>query len=193
MKIESINNQGQNFKGALSNVIVKHPLAIASIASASVIAQKIVQSTAEAGISPFMDIGIGKAISKITKEEDDRFEQSSKVQAVRSFSQTVGGTITGVAIRALCIGGATFAITQAVKNGKNMAADIINEGSKNAYDVRKNVALMGAGIGGAVATVVMLFTNFVLDAPIINAINKKTMDFFFGKDHDKQSEEKKGV
>ena len=130
MKINSVQQQ-PNFKGKIfdsigksitdkaGQAIINHPVAVAGLAGSSVIAQKIVMSGSEAVIGPVMDIGIGKAITKITNEKDGRTNQSSKVQAVRTFSQSVGGTIVGVAIRAVCIAGAVAACSKAGSNTSN--------------------------------------------------------------------------
>ena len=147
MKISSINNQ-QNFRGNPTNFFSKNAPAIAGLASASVVAQKLVMSAAEAGLGPVMDIGIGKTISTLAGEKDGRFEESSKVQAVRSFSQTVGGTITGVIIRAIAIGLATFGVIKAAskvgeKTGGFLAKAINPNGDKSSYLIDREGSAWG--------------------------------------------------
>ncbi len=186
MRINSVNNQ-QNFKGTAADKVVgfiaKHPGTMAALAGSSVIAQKVVMSAAEATIGPAMDITIGSTISKVTNEKDGRTKKSSKVQAVRTFSQAVGGTFVGVIIRGLCIAGATaLCMKLGEKAGQKLgetfgdkAINLINDGvdKSSLYSRTKNASDWGKNIGGAAALLVMLVTNFIIDVPIINAINKK--------------------
>lgn len=190
MKINNVNGQ-QNFKGAS-----KLPIAIAGLAGSSVIAQKIVMSGAEAAITPVMDIGVGKAITKVTKETDGRTNQSSKTQAIRTFSQAIGGTIVGVAVRFLCITGATLACAKlgekagSLLNPKNISK------AQDLYKFQENAAKWGKSIGGAVAIGVMMFTNFLIDVPLINLINEKVTAFSnknLNKDSNQNSQEQKEV
>ncbi len=180
MKINNINSQ-QNFKGSglstIGKFIQKHPKGIAALAGSSVIMQKVVMSGSEAVIGPAMDIGIGKTITKITNEKDGRTNDSAKKQAVRTFSAAVGGTIVGVIIRALCIAGATALCSKA---GGKLAESIsytVKDGLKdNKYITSENAKAWGKSIGGAVAIGIMLFTNFLIDAPFINKINTKVTE-----------------
>ncbi len=173
MKINNNINRQQNFKALkmpnIGNVIEKHPGAITALAGSSVIAQKLVMSGSEATIGPVMDIAIGKAITKATGEKDGRTNDSSEKQAIRTFSQSVGGTITGIAIRAVCIGAATYACS---KVGGTIASTIADK--NNSYLKAQNAQKWGKSIGGALAVGVMMFTNFLIDAPFINQINKLT-------------------
>jgi len=181
MKINSINQQNnQNFKG-VAKWIAKTPkiaTGVATLAASSAIAQKIVMSGSEAAIGPVMDIGIGKAITKATGETDGRTNESSKVQAIRTFAQSVGGTIVGVVIRLLCIGGLTLAFSKLGGKASGKIAEIINKNklAEGSYDYVKNAEAWGRNAGGYLATLVMLVTNFIIDAPFINLINKKTSE-----------------
>ena len=130
MKIESIKQQNSSYRGDISKLtgwVADHPGVVASLAGASVVAQKAIQSTAEVAFAPNIDIWIGKGITKATGEEDGRTNQSSKVQAVRTVSQTVGGSITGIIIRLLCVGGMTALL---VKTGGKVGEDIAKIGKK---------------------------------------------------------------
>lgn len=190
MKINSINQQAnnQNFKGIgkfATEAIAKHPMAAVALASSSVVAQKIVMSGSEAVIGPVMDVAIGEAITKATNETDGRTRESSKVQAIRTFSQSVGGTIVGVIIRLACIGAVTALCAKGGgKLGKylqGLVQDSAKEsanvsGKINEYLKEKDLQKWGKNLGGAVATLVMLVTNFIIDAPFINWINKKATD-----------------
>lgn len=183
MKINNIKQQTQNFNGRIASAFANHPkltAGVASLAASSVIAQKIVMSGSEAVIGPVMDVGIGKAITKVTNEKDNRTNESSRVQAIRTFSQSVGGTITGVAIRWACIGLAThFCKKFGAKAGSKIGEALTqNINIANKYEFSENAAKWGKNIGGTLAAVVMLGTNFIIDAPLINSINKKATEAY---------------
>jgi len=179
MKINNINQQQnkQNFNGIAGRIAKNPKLAagIATLAGSSVVAQKIVMSGSEAVIGPVMDVGIGKVITNVTGETDNRTNESSKVQAIRTFSQSVGGTIIGVIIRVGCIAAATALCAKAGQKAGSEIGKILTKdvNSKNAFEFQENASKWGKNIGGAAATAVMLVTNFIIDAPFINWINKK--------------------
>lgn len=204
MKINAVNTTNAkakqpNFKGKLAdgavNFISKHPMFITGLAGSSVIAQKIVMSSSEATIGPVMDVIIGKVITKATDEQDGRTNQSSKTQAIRTCSQSIGGTITGVIIRTLCILGSTALLMKAGQKAGGSIAKIINSENiskaTDEYHYTKNIEEWGKTVGGALAIAVMMVTNFLIDAPLINAINKKMTAFFgrFNKDNAPQTPE----
>lgn len=209
MKINSIQqtnqNNRQNFRGSLADkaakFIAERPVAVAALAGSSVIAQKVVMSGSEAVIGPAMDVGIGKAITKVTGETDGRTNESSKTQAIRTFAQSVGGTIVGVAVRALCIGASTALIAKVgAKAGEKVAtkaSQLINpdkfDKAKDNFKFQEKMSSWGKSVGGAVAIGVMLFTNFIIDAPFINWINKKATDFIDGIGAKKQQKQQKEV
>lgn len=196
MKINSIRQQSdkQNFRGfegkaakvvteklgsQAANFIQKHPAFIAGLAGSSVVGQKIIMSGSEATIGPVMDIGIGKAITAAAGEHDERIKQSSKTQAIRTFSQSVGGTITGVAIRSIMIAAMTAVCMKAGEcAGKEFGKLIAGDAKENLYKLTENASSWGKALGGAVSIVVMMFTNFLLDVPLVNWINKKVTNIF---------------
>jgi len=183
MKINNIQNQ--NFKGKIPNKLLEKTAKFASknsdkiiaIAGSSVVAQKVVMSGSEAVVGPLMDIGIGKAITKITSETDGSTNESSRTQAIRTFSQSVGGTIVGVVIRLICMGIATAAFMKLGAKAGSEYAKILNpeklSEKADAYLYTQNMEKWGKNVGGAAATIVMLVTNFIIDAPFINWINKE--------------------
>ena len=181
MKIESIRQQNNSFRGLDATRIVtgiaEHPGLVAGLASASVISQKLVLSASELALGPAMDIAIGKTITKVTDEKDDRTMQSSKLQAIRTASQTIGGTITGIIVRAVCIGLMTSVF---MKGGQKIGTELYKavnpKETKNLYELSQRAGKLGRDIGGALSVGVMMFTNFLLDIPIINYINKKISD-----------------
>lgn len=185
MKINQINkvnqiNKHQNFNGNLMEKVAKHPGIVATLAGSSVIAQKIVMSGAEGTIAPVMDIAIGKTITKVTDEKDGTTNENSKTQAIRTFSQALGGTIVGVIIRGACIAGATMLLSKAGEKAGRKVAELINPekltSKANNYEYVEKMASWGKSVGGAVALGVMLLTNFIIDVPFINKINKKVTE-----------------
>ncbi len=192
MKIQSIKQQNNSsFRGLdvskLSSYAANHPGVVAAIAGSSVVTQKLVMTATEATLGASMDLAVGKAITKASGEKDGRTNQSAKVQAVRTFSQTTGGAITGVTIRALCISAMTFALMKSGgKIGEMLSKATKMTGIKNIYEKSQKASAIGKTLGGVVATVIMLGTNFLLDVPIINFINKKISDVVFKKDKDKE-------
>ena len=203
MKVNSINNQQkQNFRGNLydktAKFIADHPGVVGALAGSSVVAQKIVMSGSEATIGPVMDIGIGKAITAATKETDGRTNESSKVQAIRTFAQSVGGTIVGVGIRLACIGAATAALSKVGEKVGGKIAQTVNPKNltkeKNMFEYTEHMKDWGKSVGGAAAIAVMLVTNFIIDAPFINWINKKAtavVDKVSNKNNQNQAKEVK--
>ncbi|MBQ8476794.1 hypothetical protein IJ531_07015 [bacterium] len=191
MKIQSIQQQNGSFKGLditkAADFVANHPAAVATLAGSSVVAQKIVMSASEATLGPAMDIAVGKTITKITNEKDGRTNQSSKVQAVRTVSQTLGGTITGIAIRAICIGAMTYSLMKLGGAAGEGISKLVNpNNTKNLYELQKNASALGKNMGGLLATFVMMVTNFLLDVPIINFINKKISDAVFKENKGKE-------
>ena len=77
---------------------------------------------------------------------------------------------------------------------KSEIADLINPEKlsvkANNYEYAEKMASWGKSVGGAVALGVMLVTNFIIDAPFINKINKKTTDLInkISKKEDKSPE-----
>ena len=209
MKLNSINQQNnQNFKGLGSwatKTFAKHPMAMVGLAGSSVVAQKIVMSGSEAVVGPVMDVAIGEVITKAAGETDGRTRESSKVQAIRTFSQSVGGTIIGVIIRLLCIGAVTALCAKGGEKLGGYLKKLVNETAEattkeitgkaneiNKYLKEKDLQKWGKSLGGAIATLVMLVTNFIIDAPFINWINKKATDVVdkFDKNKEQKIQEK---
>ena len=184
MKIQSIKQQNNSFRGDVTGKVVKyiaeHPALVAGLASASVISQKMVLSASELAVGPAMDVAIGKTITKIADEKDGRTNQSAKLQAIRTAAQTIGGTIVGIAVRAVCIGGMTALFMKGGQKIGEKATDlykVVNpKETKNLYELSKRAGKLGRDIGGALSVGVMMITNFLCDIPIINYINKKISD-----------------
>ena len=199
MKINSINQQigKQNFKGGnvyqkAADFITKRPGTVAALAGSSVVAQKIVMSGSEAVVGPLMDVGIGQAITKVTGETDNRTNESSKAQAIRTFAQATGGTIVGVAVRLACIAAATAFVAKKGADLGGKISEVINPEKldpsklKDKFPFDQKKISWGKSIGGALAIAVMLVTNFLIDAPFINWINGKVTNLLNKKDEQKQ-------
>ena len=199
MKINSINQQvnKQNFKGGnlcqkATEFITKRPGTVAALAGSSVVAQKVVMSSSEAIVGPLMDVGIGQAITKVTGETDNRTNESSRSQAVRTFAQATGGTIVGVAVRLACIAASTAFVAKKGAELGGKIAEVVNPEKLNPtkladkfpFDQKKTA--WGKSVGGALAIAVMLVTNFLIDAPFINWINGKVTNFLNDKDEQKK-------
>ncbi len=189
MNIQSINNNQNNpgFKGIMKP-LVKNAGLVAALAGSSVVAQKIVMSGSEAVVGPMIDIGVGKTITKITDEKDGKTNDSSKVQAIRTFSQSVGGTIVGVIMRLSCIALMTAILSKigqsagkligkeaTKKDGvfRQIADTVVGDKALNAYEYEEKMKSWGKSTGGGIAVLIMLVTNFIIDAPFINWINGK--------------------
>ena len=158
--------------------IAKRPGLVAALAGSSVVAQKIVMSGSEATIAPAMDIAVGKTITKVTGEKDGKTNENSKTQAIRTFSQAVGGTIVGVIIRSVCIAGATLLLAKAGEKVGSKIGEMVNPNKltsqANRFEFDEKMASWGKSVGGAVVLGIMLVTNFLIDAPFINWINKQS-------------------
>ena len=202
MKVNSINQQTnrQNFKGSLidkgAKFVIDHPKTTAFLAGSSVIAQKVIMSGSEAIIGPAMDVGIGHTLTKVANEKDNRTNESSKAQAIRTFAQATGGTIVGVVVRAVCIGAMTALAMKAGGKMGEEVAKVFNPNKldpKDVFKYQENASAWGKALGGALSIFVMLFTNFLIDAPFINKINKKVTDIVNGLNKDKQPQQKEAV
>ena len=196
MKVNSIQQQNTNFNGGFidsaAKFVSKHPNFIVGLAGVSAIGQKLAMSAGEGTLGPTLDIAIGHGLKKIAKEEDDRTIQSSKAQASRTLSQVIGGTITGVAIRAIFIFSSIAAFSKiGEKAGGKIASLINNNKTLNAFEISQKGSSYGKNIGGFLATITMLWTNFVFDVPLVNAINKAITDKFISKDKINEKKEAK--
>ena len=196
--IQSQNNQ-QNFRGSgidsAAKFITKNSKFVAGLAGVSAITQKLVMSASEGTMGPVIDVGLGHIFKKVADEKDDRTIQSSNAQAVRTFSQVVGGTIVGIIVRAILIGGSILAFSKIGEKAggalsKKISQLINPNNSKNVFLVQDKAAEYGKNIGGALATVVMMVTNFVFDVPLINFINKNVTKLIHPQNNEDNKEAK---
>ncbi len=115
-------------------------------------------------------LAIQPAIDRHNPWVDDETRQAS---ANRSIAKAIVCTTTGVIIREACILG-----TNALLNGKKFA-------SKLPEFVTKDKAHSAGVIGTLMGLGVMVFTNFLIDAPLTN----KFTNFITAKKHKKQNPE----
>ena len=78
----------------------------------------------------------------------------------------------------------------ASKAGGKMAQKVAETAGDLAYDKAQNIKAWGKSLGGAFSIFVMLFTNFLIDAPFINKINKKVTDFIDNFEKNKETQQK---
>lgn len=88
-------------------------------------------------------------------------EKTRKVSVARTIAKIVAGTLTGFAIRYGCI---------KAMDWKMFKPSNFSKVSKDAYDQYKNA------MGTIVALVVMMFTNFAIDAPLTKWITNVLID-----------------
>ncbi len=128
------------------------------------------------------------AIDLINKDVD---EETRKVSANRSFAKGLVGAVTGIVVR----GGCMKLVEQGLKNeswadklAKITAEDATEEAIEKAKDFIKNqggAKKYASVLGTLAAIIVMLYTNFAIDAPLTNWLtnimnkkfdNKKELD-----------------
>ena len=88
-------------------------------------------------------------------------EKTRKVSVARTIAKIIAGTLTGVAIRWGCI---------KAMNMKIFEPSNFFKVSKDAFDQYKNA------MGTIVALVVMMFTNFLIDAPLTKFLTNIMID-----------------
>lgn len=106
-------------------------------------------------------------------------KETRKVSVARTVAKIIAGTFTGVLIRKGCIKSIDY-MSKIPKNGAKLSklkqfftpkikGKVLNEAS-DAYKQYKNA------LGTIVALVVMLFTNFAIDAPLTKYLTNKFVD-----------------
>lgn len=134
--------------------------------------QRLILGVTALATQPFIDLNNKKA------DEDTRI-----LSTCRTIAKIIAGTISGVIVRASCI-----SIIE-----KKLTATIEHPGAKDTYKILSPKKLFNAiekgniynkkrdsynkTLGTAAAIIVMLFTNFLWDAPV----TKKLTNFFYEK------------
>ncbi len=121
-------------------------------------------------------MAIQPAIDLRNKQVD---EETRKVSANRSFAKALVGMATGIAVRGGCMKAVEIGLQK--DRATNYLAKITAENNtKEAIDKAKNFIKNKGGakqyasiIGTIVALGVMLFTNFLVDAPLTNKLTDK--------------------
>lgn len=135
--------------------------------------QRLIMGVTALATQPFIDLNNKKA------DEDTRI-----LSTCRTIAKIIAGTISGVVVRSGCIraidklskeekvGGKV--ISQGILCPKRLFRDAVHE-SGNVYD--KKLDSYNKTLGTAAAVGVMIFTNFLWDAPV----TKKLTNFFYSK------------
>ena len=183
MSISSISNRISNFSGAvtqgITNVIPK--MTVKGERSNKVIAwigdkvsspqNRLILGVSALMSQPFIDLHNRKV------DEDTR-----KVSAARTVAKIIAGTLTGVAIRSGCIHAIDAftkypsQITPDMKFKKLRSLFAPSEGLLNNLDHYKK------SLGTIISLLVMVFTNFLIDAPLTKYLTNKFVD----KIHEKE-------
>ena len=119
---------------------------------------------------PFIDLSNKKV------DEDTR-----KVSAARTVAKIIAGTATGVLIRSGCI----HAVNAFTKLPREIRPDMkfktLRALLTPSEKVCKNLAEYKNAMGTIIATVVMMFTNFLIDAPLTKFLTNKFVDKIHNK------------
>ncbi len=119
---------------------------------------------------PFIDLSNKKV------DEDTR-----KVSAARTVAKIIAGTATGVLIRSGCI----HAVNAFTKLPREIRPDMKFKTLRTlltpSEKVCKNLAEYKNAMGTIIATVVMMFTNFLIDAPLTKFLTNKFVDKIHNK------------
>ncbi len=114
---------------------------------------------------PFIDLSNRKV------DEDTR-----KVSAARTVAKIIAGTTTGVLIRSGCI----HAVNAFTKLPREIRPDMNFKALRTlltpSEKLCKNLAEYKNAMGTIIATVVMMFTNFLIDAPLTKFLTNKFVD-----------------
>lgn len=119
---------------------------------------------------PFIDLSNKKV------DEDTR-----KVSAARTVAKIIAGTATGVLIRSGCI----HAVNAFTKLPREIRPDMNFKTLRTLLTPSEKVCINLAeyknAMGTIIATVVMMFTNFLIDAPLTKFLTNKFVDKIHNK------------
>lgn len=156
------NNNVQNFKGLNGAKILEQASNITSWQ------QRLALGVTAMAIQPSIDLN-NKAVEPEVR----------KLSAKRSFSKALVGMTTGIIVR----GGCMKLVEEGLKKdsfANTLAKMTASENTKEAIDKSKDFIKNQGGakkyasiIGTVVALGVMLFTNFLVDAPVTNWLTNK--------------------
>lgn len=103
-------------------------------------------------------------------------EDTRKVSAARTVAKIIAGTLTGVLIRSACI----HSVKAFTKLPHEIKPDMKFKNIRNFFTpsegICKNLNEYKNAMGTILATVVMMFTNFLIDAPLTKFLTNKFID-----------------
>lgn len=168
-KVESNNNAVSFGAVKLKPLGIKAQNILKSADNFSSIHQKLILGTFGLIVQPAIDLR-NKEVDKDTR----------KVSALRSAAKAIIGTATGLVVRGLTIKGAKLAFSKKGTGGKVLDEQKIYNTFKKGFDSLKlepdklsdAIKRTPSVVGTLAALGVMIFTNFLVDAPLTN----KTME-----------------
>lgn len=133
--------------------------------------QRVVMGATAIFMQPFIDYH-NKAVD----------EKTRKVSVARTIAKIVAGTLTGYAVRYACIKGivaTSKTLAEIPKNASPMQKKLrqlftpknLDPANKDAFAQYRNA------MGTIVSLVVMLFTNFAIDAPLTKFLTNKLIKY----------------
>lgn len=103
-------------------------------------------------------------------------EDTRKVSAARTVAKIIAGTLTGVLIRSACIRSVNAFTKLPHEIKPNMNFKAVRNLFTPSEGVCKNLDKYKDAMGTILATVVMMFTNFLIDAPLTKFLTNKFID-----------------
>ncbi len=103
-------------------------------------------------------------------------EDTRKVSAARTVAKIIAGTLTGVLIRSACIHSVNAFTKLPHEIKPNMKFKALRNFFTPSEGVCKNLDKYKDAMGTILATVVMMFTNFLIDAPLTKFLTNKFVD-----------------
>ena len=103
-------------------------------------------------------------------------EDTRKVSAARTVAKIIAGTLTGVLIRSACIHSVNAFTKLPHEIKPNMNFKALRNFFTPSEGVCKNLDKYKDAMGTILATVVMMFTNFLIDAPLTKFLTNKFVD-----------------
>ena len=100
-------------------------------------------------------------------------EETRHVSACRTVAKIIAGTTTGVLIRKLCIKAIDFGCKIPQKGEKLSKAETILLPSENILKRLKDLSHYKKALGTIISLGVMVFTNFLIDAPLTKFLTNK--------------------
>ena len=103
-------------------------------------------------------------------------EDTRKVSSARTVAKIIAGTLTGVLIRSACIHSVNAFTKLPHEISPNMKFKSLRNLFTPSEGICKNLNEYKNAMGTILATVVMMFTNFLIDAPLTKFLTNKFVD-----------------